>query len=491
MHRKESDPRIKNYIKEKKRKNKEKNNDLLIENIKNETKRMATLKLLDVNNQEGIKKISKKIKKNKKNKNFKTKKIEKNEKNEKKKFYLKEGEFYEPGKFKENNEEEKGSSDFIFEPDSALKQGLSGFTEETEQLNELNKEEFNIIQDNSVEEDIIRGETLQCAEYIKTSAAILIQYHVRRYLSKQKLLKIQESYSQEDNEVKHILTSWQQNISEIKPQEINSYNNLIHDQIIWQENQLLNLEELKRKEINEVIEVTKQLSQDSKLIDSLTKIIDERYNHITNILTGSIENESINNHITEQASNITEEDREDSIEKNNEKRVLDFSFPSYKSEKSLQEISFNNKNNFEIINIETQCSPGEIVIFEDYKIQNSPTRTQTTSKSPVSLIEEIKELSISEIKENEKMPSAPRLSPTIPMNNARLPEIFQPKSSIQITSAMVCELSETILSKYLEEEFYPYKINQRQTGIDKDSVKIQEYVSEIISLAEKKKKEIS
>ena len=205
--RKESDPRIRTYIKEKKRKSIEKKNDLIIENIKTETKRIASLKMLDVKNHDIIKKLKKKIKRIKKEKNNQQKNKFYTKITDKKTDEIKGDEFFDSHHYELKNEEEKGSSDFIFEPDSALQQNLSDFTEETEQLIEPGRDETQSARE-SLEEGKENSEKIQKnIQSIREKAAILIQSHIRRYLARKVFLSLQESFTREDNEVKNILSS--------------------------------------------------------------------------------------------------------------------------------------------------------------------------------------------------------------------------------------------------------------------------------------------
>ena len=195
---KETDPKIRNYMREKKKKSIDNKTNTLIEHISKETKRVAGLKILDVKNQENLQKLKKKGKK--------TKQLSKNKpKNDTLVIQNPEEKVFE----------EKNSSDFIFEPDSAMRQGLSCFTEETNEQIKENEE--------------INEKPKENLQNSKETAAILIQYHIRRFLLK-KRLRDPESFEKEDLEVKNILTTWQQSLSEIQHQD--SYNNILHDQIL-------------------------------------------------------------------------------------------------------------------------------------------------------------------------------------------------------------------------------------------------------------------
>jgi hypothetical protein len=59
---KETDPKIRNYMREKKKKSIDNKTNTLIEHISKETKRVAGLKILDVKNQENLQKLKKKEK---------------------------------------------------------------------------------------------------------------------------------------------------------------------------------------------------------------------------------------------------------------------------------------------------------------------------------------------------------------------------------------------------------------------------------------------
>lgn len=416
---KKPDPRIKTYIKEKKKKNLKKSNDALIENLKQETKRIVNLKILD-------------MKPEKKKQSKKAKKILKKPKKPEK--------FIETfGEAEKNNYEEHFSSDLIFEPDSVMKEDLSGFSEESDQgINPL-KDPSIIAPDEVIE---------QSSDLVNEKAAIRIQSHIRGFLARKRYKRGQCSYSREDNEVRNIISSWQQSISEIHPQEPDSYNNLMHDQLEWQEAQMETLQKLKQNEISEVLEIYKQHQQDPQLIDSITKIINSRYAYISNILQKSGVEDS--EQFIDPTSSIVEEEIEES-DKNTEVKCLDFSFPSYRSEKSLQEIS-EKKIEYEVV--------GEIVVFEEFKIENVS-------------IEENSEKN--DLKNPGKVLLVSRASP---ISDASESEPMGKVSDI-ITPSMICMISELLLFQCLDEELYPYKVNEKQFSISKDPLAVQELLDDI------------
>ena len=208
----------------------------------------------------------------------------------------------------------------------------------------------------------------------------------------------------------------------------------------------------------EVLEVTKQHGNDPHIIDSLTKIIDARYQHISEIFTNNIENEGV-------FHNVTEDDKED-LARTKEQRISDFSFPSYKSDKSVHEISFYNskKEASDLLVMESKSSPSEIMIFQDYKVQNNS-------------IEEINELLLSDIKET---PKAALVSRGSPISDISENEIETKLNKIVMSPEVICEFSEFIILQCLNQELSPYKNNQQQLSIEKDSYKIQEYLDSLI-----------
>lgn len=412
---KESNPQIKLYIKQKKQQKSDLKTDQLIENIKKETRRIASLKLLDVKSHSNTKKPKK-------------------TKTKPKKFLKK------PAVDEEKYKEEKPSSDLIFDPDSAMRQNLSGFSEETDQLNNMDSD---TIQD------------------LQQKAAIKIQSHIRKFLIMKKYKNIQGSYTKEDAEVKNIISAWQQSISEIQYQDMDSYNKIIDEQKLWQENQLESLQELKRKEINEVIEVTKSHTSDPKIIDSITKIIDSRYQHISSIFQKSIDIDSVTNNDFNPTSDIIEEEKEDSID-SKKNRVLDFSFPSYKSEKSINENSSSvSQKPLDLQDtIGSKNSPSDIIAHQDYIIVNNS----------------INDLTLSEIKDTQKIPLVSRASPSSDTSDSDLPST----KFMNLTPETLCELSDKILSQCLAQELAPYKTNEKQIYIEKDPDQIQLYIQELI-----------
>ena len=458
--RKKSDPRIQTYMKEKKKQSVRSKKDLLIENIKQETKRIISLKLLEVNvNTHSSKK---KLQSGTSRKKF--------EKTLRTKISSIKPTMPEP---EEKNFEERFSSDLIFEPDSAMRQGLSGFTEESSQTVDRIEEPPAEIEESISEETPAEVKATDNTQLIREKAIVKIQSYVRKFLARKKYQKVHCSFTIEDNEVRNIISSWQQSISDIQHQENDSYNNIIQDQLLWQENQLESLEDLKRKEISEVIEISKLHAQDPRMIESITKIIDARYECISNILQKSIEIEKSSlQMIVEPASSIAEEEQEDS-EESKESRCLEFSFPSYHSEKSLQDSSYLAEREIKEEKEEegekvkdkgkrsnSNPDPSDVIMLQEYKIQD------------ISL-EESGELALSEIKHTSKNALISRASPCSDNSETETQILVGSLASPVVTASMISEISETLLQQFLEEELYPYKLHRTQLSIDKDPGAIQ------------------
>lgn len=438
--RKQPDPKIKKYIKEKKRKNKEIKTDELIETIKNETKRIASLKKLDLQSlheatttRKSVKKMQKYLQKTKKST---INKDSSDESDNIDKIY-----------------EDRPSSDFIFEPGSDLKQGFSGFTEETEQQPEPPKE---------------------TSFKIKEKAAIKIQSNIRRFLVRKRYKMITDSFHPEDAEVKGILTAWQQN-NIGQPETISFDPN--SQKFLLTENQLQNLEEMKQKEISEVLEVTKQLNQDPEIIESLTKMIGARYEHITNMLQSSSSgdnihfNRSLGNQISnipciDPSSNITE-GYEKELQEGREGRLLDFSFPSYKSDKSQYENSLLNTKKSQpetIERVDQNPSPSEIVIFQDFKIKNDSLEEENEED------EDKNENALIDTKEKLKGILISRASPISPPSEES--HIDTPL----VTAEIIAETCESLIQKLMAEILASQSIAAKSGCINKDT---QQFIDEL------------
>ena len=496
--RKKSDPRIQTYIKDKKKQTLKNKKDQFIETIKQETKRIVSLKLLDINCHKSKKKLQTTLKSRSDRKKF--------DKTLKKKISSIKPTIPD---LEERNFEDKFSSDLIFEPDSAMRHGLSGFTEESSQSVDQSSESSVEIEEPRLEEAAVESKVADESSLIREKAIIKIQSHVRKFLVRKKYRTVQCSYSREDNEVRNIISSWQQSISEIQHQETDSYNNIVHEQLAWQEHQLEGLEELKRKEIREVIEISKLHAQDPRMIESITKIIDARYEYISNILQKSIEIErSSQQLIIEPASNIVEEAQEDS-EESKENRCLEFSFPSYRSDKSLQDFSFpaerkekekeneresesereedkekekvkdkdkeneRDKEKEKEKEIETEkdsisnLEPSEITVFQGYRIQDTS-------------LDESGELGLSEIKNLPRNALISRASPCSDNSDTSLPLLTGNLTSPMVTASMILSISEHLLLQCLDEELYPYKMHQSPISINKDPASIQTLLESLL-----------
>ena len=317
--RKKSDPKVRMFIRSQKRRMKALKKEKLIENIQKETRRLSGLKILDLRHSETS--------------------GEKRKKSSKKRVKV----YIHPKKsiFNQASQDdlpkvyEEKSSDFVFEPDSALKQGMSSFTQDSE------REVTKIVDDST----------------LKLNAAIKIQFYVRKFLSRKKRnvevhaeVSTNSNYNDEDTEVQNILNSWTApNKSQEQPLKP-----------LFTNSQISNLEKMRQNEINELIEVGKLLTQDPKVLDSLTEMIGNRYQNIAEMLKQS--------HIANSSSQLDpSQTSELSKDLQKEVKALDLTFPSYRSDKSFQDSSPGTKKNEQL----DKASPSEIMIFNELKIQNS------------------------------------------------------------------------------------------------------------------------
>ena len=315
--RKKSDPKVRMFIRSQKRRMKALKKEKLIENIQKETRRISGLKILDLRQSETSR--------------------EKRKKSSKKRVKV----YIHPKKsiFNQASQDdlakvyEDKSSDFVFEPDSALKQGMSSFTQDSEQ-------EITKVVDDSL---------------LKLNAAIKLQYYIRKFLKKKKRavevhaeVSTNSNYNDEDTEVQNILNSWT-NPNKSQEQPLKP---------LFTNSQISNLEKMRQNEINELIEVGKLLTQDPKVLDSLTEMIGTRYQNIAEMLKQSHLGNSSSQLDPSQTSELSKD-----LQK--EVKALDLTFPSYRSDKSLDN-SPGSKKNEQV----DKASPSEIMIFNELKLQN-------------------------------------------------------------------------------------------------------------------------
>ena len=367
------DKQIVSYIKVQRKKSKELQRNKLIEKVKKETKRLHNLKLLDIESQN---------KSNKKSKTLKTGRL----------FRRK----YKERSMSDNDvrkiyEDDSESNDVS---NSAVKQIISRFTEESgkdteKEAREEGSRDLKICVQNEMNADtkavwtpsalvnpltsppllsptgvspqVLSSATLpvnfptlssdtqadpvqsslkpltspqkaprEPSPFQKTRAAILIQRFFRSYLNRATISSEVSSYVTEDNEVQEILSAWNSNQQQ-NPPDLGK-----PPRPLAKANHLQDLEEMKAVELKEVHEMTDKLAKNPEMLDSLTKMIGSRYQHIADLLQNSISNENIVLQL-DHSQSINSYKQE--LEGNKELRLLDFSFPSYESGKSINELS--------------------------------------------------------------------------------------------------------------------------------------------------------
>jgi hypothetical protein len=389
------DPKVKNFMKIQKKKTRELKRNELIESVRKETKRLQTLKVLDLGS---TTKPSFKSKTLKNGRLFRQKFVEaslsdgekvkkiyddessdvyQEEDSQKQQFVSRLGE--ESAKQNEkddqvacdkqsdsseissnnNPSQEKTPTSEIFKPsenfsplkplpsESLSTQGNpyanSKDSPENPQSNLLNPTETKISNKSSPSPEK------------KSKAASKIQRFFREFLKKKSLFSIDSDHMTEDNEVQEILSAWssnqQQNPSPFLTRAVPE--------------KLLFLEEMKTKELKEIKEIAKKLPKTPDMLDSLNKMIDGRYQHIADLLQNSTSNENLIIPLDNSNSLNSYKQELDGVK---ETRNLDFSFPSYRSDKSEDFPRFESEKyekkekNYQLVR-----SP-DIQITENFKI---------------------------------------------------------------------------------------------------------------------------
>ena len=409
---KSQDPKVKKFIILQKKREKQRIKNKIIEDVQKETKRLTGLKILD------LKQYSSEIKQRRVKKSV-------NIEIRPKRILFNQG--IEEDAKKVSDEK---SSDFEFEPDSALKQELSGFSQDSDPAE---------IEEVPPEPD---------HEYIRVSAAIKIQYFLRKFLKKRQKKLSDSMFTDEDTEVQNILISWNASQSDLSKKENETKSALNSDQ-------LNNLEKMRQKEINELIELTKQLSQDPKVIDSLTEMIGNRYQNIAEMLQDSCENS--------EPSQSLERNTKD-LGMNKESQFREFYFPLNKLEKSFQEHSLtaSTKRHPSAEFNERPLNPGEIMVFQELQIDNQLIDKDESFRCELNpfkypLISFPNELNLSEEDINEKVGN---------------------QLSI-ITPEFIQELAESVVSRLLVEVVSVSHYDTQLNNIDKD---VGCYINQIILL---------
>ena len=144
----------------------------------------------------------------------------------------------------------------------------------------------------------------------KENSAILIQSHIRKFLARKKFKRVKDSYSIEDDEVKNIITGFKKDSNDAKK------NHFMNDFKVFNEGQLDSLQKLKAEEINKIKSVIKGSKENTEVIETITKIINSRYQNIAKIMQSKYENKHglVNNsgllyRISEDSEGLEEVDR--------------------------------------------------------------------------------------------------------------------------------------------------------------------------------------
>ena len=119
---------------------------------------------------------------------------------------------------------------------------------------------------------------------VKENSAILIQSHVRKYLAQKKFKRVKDSYSIEDDEVKNIISGWKKDSNDMKKI------GFMNDFKLFNEGQLDCLQKLKAEEIYQIKSVIKESQEGNQVIDTITRIINSRYQNIAKIMQSKYEN---------------------------------------------------------------------------------------------------------------------------------------------------------------------------------------------------------
>lgn len=245
---------------------------------------------------------------------------------------------------------------------------------------------------------------------LKEKSAILIQSHIRKYLAQKKYKRVKGSFSIEDNEVKKIILGWKKDSSDLKK------NSFMTDFKMHNEGQLDSLQKLKAEEINQIKSVIQNSGESPQIIDTITKIINSRYQNIAKIMQNKYENKhgivtdnGLLYRISEDSENFEEVDRSDSYS------------DSYKEDKiwsQITETAANTKDN-SVTPSKSEYKlqiPGEIWQVDSealkYSLNPSPNHTKViNSESILEIAEKIVEkLVIDEI--NKYIKPAAEQGPT-------------------------------------------------------------------------------
>lgn len=171
----------------------------------------------------------------------------------------------------------------------------------------------------------------------KENSAIMIQSHIRKYLAQKKYKNSKGSFSMEDNEVKKIISGWKKDSSDLKKKSF------ITDFKQHNEGQLDSLQKLKAEEISQIKSAIKNSNESPEIIETITKIINSRYQNIAKIMQTKYENKhglisdnGLLYRISEDSENFEDIDKSESLS------------DSYKEDKvwsQITETAANTKDN--------------------------------------------------------------------------------------------------------------------------------------------------
>ena len=404
--------KVKKYIKHQKRKTKERANDQIIDEIRKETKRMISLKLLDLQSKD----LSKGKKSADKPKlSFRPKLIG----------------------FANDNEDDLAkiyadkSSEFVFEPESHLKEDMSEFSE-----------------------DSIQPTGPLPAEYSAKalSAVLKIQYHVRRFVKAAKCRRL--SQAGQGKPVK-------------APQRSESFPSTTQETAQNREEE---------KTLEHQTEPNRHFSEDNELNNSLSEAQIQRYQSITEILQSSGNFKDLSFNIDPDNANSYKQE----LQEAKETKELDFSFSSYVSE---EEKSLKARDQAASESFKGRTGQGqELEADKSEKADDRPLEDlcKAEDKQDLAKAGEASDLdkSVSEVSEENLQRQVALVSRASPVSLSSEEEEQVGKSSKTLVPAeQVLQISETVISRLLIEILNLDSDVKKVISIDKDPIP---YIDQLI-----------
>ena len=262
----------------------------------------------------------------------------------------------------------------------------------------------------------------------KEKSAILIQSHIRKYLAQQKYKKTKKSYILEDAEVKSIIKTWKKEGISIKTGMQNPVMQEFTEKKLDTQEKFPALQKLKNEEINEIRNIIENCEKDFSMIDIITKIIDNRYKNIEEIMKFNINQKEKSE---KKLINFISQGK-------NFENLLESVKPDDSSEKNWAILNENDINTK--ANSETPTKYDSKIITDDILTINESSQTQNTI--------------------NLESNSKGNLEKSKEIINFTLETIDDPKESLKnrkICSESFCKLSEIIIAQILNEEINKYK----------------------------------